>query len=72
MTANPTTTARRKRQPVAENPRALRVRDFCERYGIGRTKTKELIRSGKLASVKIGNRRLILADSAEALLNVAT
>ena len=68
MKATPTTEAGRKRQAVAENPRAWRVRDYCEHYGVGRTKAKELIRSGVLASVKIGSRRLILADSAEALL----
>jgi excisionase family DNA binding protein len=48
--------------------RALRINDFCRRYGIGRTTTYQLIRSGKLKSIQIGRRRLIPFDAAEALL----
>jgi excisionase family DNA binding protein len=48
--------------------RAMSVRTFCERYGFGKTRTYELIEQGKLKSVLIGRRRLILAESAEALL----
>ena len=50
-------------------PRAYRVNDFCEAYGIGRTKLYELINDGVIRTVLVGGRRLIPADAAEALLN---
>jgi len=34
-------------------PIARTVKDFCERYGIGKTKTFELIKNGKLQTAKI-------------------
>jgi excisionase family DNA binding protein len=49
-------------------PRAYRIDDFCRAYGVGRTTVYALIKLGKLKSVQIGRRRLITADSAEALL----
>lgn len=50
-------------------PRALRISDFCRLYGIGRTSAYKLMASGKLATVRIGKRRLVLRDSAEQLLS---
>ena len=37
---------------------------FCQLYGIGRTKTYELIDAGKLDTVKVGRKRLITEASA--------
>jgi len=51
--------------------RALRVRDFCTLYGVGRSTVYALMRSGKLPDVKIGDKRLIPVDAAEALLKPA-
>jgi excisionase family DNA binding protein len=52
-----------------ERPRAYRVNDFCRLFGVGRTGLYKLLKEGKLPSVRIGGRRLIPADAAEALLN---
>jgi excisionase family DNA binding protein len=38
---------------------AFRVNEFCRVVGLGRTTVYALIAQNKLASVKIGNRRLI-------------
>ena len=51
--------------------RAYRVNEFCDAYGISRTSTYEMIKSGELSSVKVAGRRLIPADVAEALLKSA-
>jgi excisionase family DNA binding protein len=51
--------------------RALSVNEFCAAYGVGRSKTYDLIASGDLASIAIGGRRLIPEDAAEALMNMA-
>jgi excisionase family DNA binding protein len=37
---------------------------FCELYGIGRTKTYEMLDAGVLESVKVGRKRLITDASA--------
>jgi hypothetical protein len=42
--------------------------DFCHAFGLGRTKTYELINTGVLKTVVVGGRRLIPRESAEALL----
>jgi excisionase family DNA binding protein len=52
---------------IAER-RALRVKDFCSQYGVSRSFTYKLIALGKLRTVRIGKRRLIPVDAAEALL----
>ena len=52
-------------------PRAYRVEDFCRAYGLGRTKTYALLKTGELKSVVIGGRRLIPKEAAEALLAAA-
>lgn len=51
--------------------RAYTVNEFCEAFRLSRATTFRLISSGKLKSVRVLGRRLILADSAEALLEEA-
>lgn len=48
--------------------RAFRIDEAVASYGIGRTKLYELMKEGKLRTVKVGGRRLIPAESLEALL----
>ena len=55
-------------QEHTHQPIAFRVTDAIRMSGIGRTKLYELIGSGELKSVRIGGRRLILADSLRQLL----
>jgi hypothetical protein len=45
--------------------RGMSIDDFCERYGPGRTKTFEEIKSGRLRAKKIGSRTIIAEDDAE-------
>ena len=45
--------------------RALSVRTFCAEHEVGKTKTYELINSGKIDSVLVGGKRLIDAESAD-------
>ncbi|ROT25615.1 helix-turn-helix domain-containing protein [Micromonospora sp. HM5-17] len=40
-------------------PRVLRVEEAARALGIGRSLAYDLIRSGRLRSIKIGSRRLI-------------
>ena len=49
--------------------RALRVRDFCNAYGFSKATTYNLIKTGRLRTVRIGGIRLIPVDAAESLLN---
>jgi excisionase family DNA binding protein len=49
-------------------PRAYRIDDFCRSFGVGRTTVYALLKNGTLRSVKIGRRRLITAESGEALI----
>ena len=49
-------------------PRAFSIREFCFRYGIGRTNAYEEIAAGRLRAVKVGRRTLISHDAAEAWL----
>lgn len=52
--------------------RYISVSEFCKIYGVGRTFAYRLIGnqlgSGLLASTKLGRRRLISVESAEALM----
>lgn len=52
----------------ATTARALHMNVFCEAYGISRSTAYRLIAEGKLKTVKVGNRRLVPVDVAEALL----
>lgn len=45
--------------------RAFPINVFCSRYGIGRSKAYDEIKSGRLTGVKIGRRTLIRAEDAE-------
>jgi len=45
--------------------RAMSIAEFCERYGPGRTKTYEELKSGRLRARKIGKRTIITEDVAE-------
>ncbi len=40
---------------------AITVREFCERYRLGHSKTYEEIAAGRLRAVKCGTRTLLLA-----------
>lgn len=42
-----------------ESPLLLDVRTVARRLGIGRSTVYELLRQGRLPSVRIGNRRLV-------------
>jgi excisionase family DNA binding protein len=44
---------------IAEPPHLIRVETAAQLLNIGRSTTYDLIRSGRLRSVKIGRRRLI-------------
>jgi hypothetical protein len=45
--------------------RAMSIAEFCERYGPGRTKAYEELKSGRLHGRKIGKRTIITEDDAE-------
>ena len=45
--------------------RALSLAEFCERYGPGRTKAYEELKSGRLHGRKIGRRAVITEEGAE-------
>ena len=53
-------------KPVA--PRAYRIKDFCQAFGLSRSTVYNLMTAGKLHTVLVAGRRLIPADAAEALL----
>jgi excisionase family DNA binding protein len=53
---------------VTEPPLCLRVEDAARALGIGRSTVYDLIRSGRLRSIKIGRRRLVPRDAVEALI----
>jgi len=56
-------------EPVRPNePLAYRVNEFCRIVGLGRTTVYALIAAGKLATIKIGGRRLITREAALALI----
>jgi excisionase family DNA binding protein len=52
--------------------RALRPKEAAVAYGIGRVTLYEWIKTGRLASVKLGGARLIPVDALEALLSGAS
>jgi excisionase family DNA binding protein len=55
--------------PVKER-RALTLFDFCDAYSIGRSTAYTMIKAGTLRSIRVGGRRLIPIESAEALLKL--
>jgi excisionase family DNA binding protein len=52
--------------------RALRPKHAARAYGVSRTLIYEWMKSGRLASVKLGGARLIPVDALEALLAAAS
>lgn len=52
-------------------PETIRVAAFMQRFGFGRTKTYELMQSGRLESVKVDGVRLIKLESVRRLLAAA-
>ena len=52
-------------QKSRSQKRGMSVDEFGERYGPGRTKTFEEIRTGRLRAKKIGSRPIIAEDDAE-------
>jgi excisionase family DNA binding protein len=47
------------------NVRALSVREFCERYGVGRSTVYAQFKAGRLRAIKVGRRTLINVADAE-------
>jgi Helix-turn-helix domain len=45
--------------------RAMSIDYFCQRYGLGRTKAYEELKSGRLRGRKIGKRTIVTEDDAE-------
>jgi excisionase family DNA binding protein len=45
--------------------RAMSIVQFCERYGLGRTRVYEELKSGRLRGRKSGKRTIIAEDDAE-------
>jgi excisionase family DNA binding protein len=43
----------------------MSIRDFCERYNVGRTTVHQEIKEGRLQARKAGRRTLIGSDDAE-------
>lgn len=46
-------------------PEAFTVREFCERYSVGRTKAYELLNANEVEARKVGSRTLVTRQSAE-------
>jgi excisionase family DNA binding protein len=53
---------------VVTERRALRINEFCARYGLSRSTTYKLVSRGQLSLVKIAGRSLVAVDDAERLL----
>jgi excisionase family DNA binding protein len=69
VTAEP---QRRTRRAPLAIPLAATIDDTCGLTGLGRTKVYGLIREGKLRTVRIGRRHLVLCSSIERLLQPDT
>jgi excisionase family DNA binding protein len=54
---------------INEPPRCLRVEDEARLLNVGRSTAYDLIRSGRLRSIKIGRRRLVHLDALDDLLS---
>jgi excisionase family DNA binding protein len=57
--------SRHKAEPEAEAYYYLSVRDFCTRFGVGRSRLYEFIRDGKITAKKNGSKVLISVASAQ-------
>lgn len=49
-------------------PIAVSINDACQMVGLGRTKMYQLMKTGRVSSVKLGKRNLIRVASLHALL----
>jgi excisionase family DNA binding protein len=56
--------AREVSLPYSIEPHAFRVKDFCQIYGIGKTKFYQEVSEGRLSILKIGRRTLVSRESA--------
>jgi excisionase family DNA binding protein len=66
--AHQTTTTKKiteREQQRRSRQRALSIVEFCERYGLCRSKVYDEIKSGSLRARKIGRRTIITVDDAE-------
>ena len=54
-----------KEQQRRDRQRAMSIAQFCDRYGVGRTKAYEELKCGRLRGRKIGTRTIITEDDAE-------
>ncbi len=52
-----------------DGPRAYRVKDACARLGICNASFYKMMKSGKIKTINIGDRRLISVSEVERLLN---
>lgn len=55
--------------PQFSPPQAYSIEAFCDRFGLGRSKTYEEIRLGRLKIRKVGARTLIAHEDALAWFN---
>ena len=55
----------------APAPLSYSIPDAAQAIGVGRSTIYELLNAGRIQSVHIGKRRLVLADSLKALLDDA-
>lgn len=65
MTTAKKLSERERQRRSQQRARALSILEFCERYGLCRTKTYDEINSGRLRARKIGKRTIIAVDDAE-------
>jgi excisionase family DNA binding protein len=57
-----------QQQTEVLKPLAYQVSSFCRQIGIGRSLFYDLVKRGKIRTVKVGGRTLIPATEAERLL----
>ena len=55
----------RKFSEQEQQRRLISIDEFCQRYCLGRTRTYEEIKSGRLRGRKVGKRTVISLDDAE-------
>ena len=68
MAAETNSHAARTSTPASGPKRAYRIEEFCNRFGVGRTKVYEELKLGRLRGRKIGRRTIIAEDDAESWL----
>ncbi|WP_026124534.1 excisionase family DNA-binding protein [Nocardiopsis baichengensis] len=57
-------------QPTTTDKKLLRVEEAAKLLGIGRTRAFELIKEGRLRSVKLGKTRLVPAKALDELVEL--